>query len=170
MQVLGKDNSVEVLLRQRGELGTDTMLCFCIPQKNILQLLSQRKLHDENQTLSQIIYAPIHLPKLLLCQQTQTLAKPTNTVSNVLSFLALSLQCNLNLCIWFDLWALHVYELTAECMCSVPSSTKTHEYVLKLCYIFHIQGPILFANSREGKRWRYGHEIKDWSEHTLRQG
>lgn len=58
MQIVGKDISGRGFAKT-GELGT---VCSCAPQKNILQVLRQRQLHDDNQSLSQIIYMPVHLP------------------------------------------------------------------------------------------------------------
>jgi len=52
----------EVLWRQKGELGKDAMLCLCVPQKTVLEVLRQRKCEDNQTLLYKIIYAPIHLP------------------------------------------------------------------------------------------------------------
>lgn len=154
---------VEVLLRQKGELGADTMLCYCVPQKNILQLQpediswwKQNSVSDNLHSYSSSLAAPMSADPNS-CQTNKYSLQRFEFSSIEFAMPLESLYLTWFVCSSFP-WAhswMHV--LSAQLH---PDS--------QICV--KAQGAILFANWREGKREKCGDQTKDWSEHTLRQG
>lgn len=171
MQILGKDNSGRGFIKTERRAGSrHYALCFCPPKEHITTTQPEETSWWKPDPVSDNIHC-----------YSSSLAAPVSADPNSCQANKYSLQCFEFSSIEFAMQLESLYLTWFMCksflwahswvhVLSVLSSIKTHKYVLKPCYIFHTQGAILFANSREGKRWSYGDETKDWSEHTLRQG